>query len=415
MQTLLNLETKTKRNFFILFATALFFWTSMTSLLPILPLYVEDLGGTTQQVGFVMGSFAIGLLFSRSWLGKLADQHSRKIVIIIGTIVVCLAPLGYIMTDSITIMMILRAFHGISIAAFTTGYSALIVDLAPVKNRGELIGYMSLAVPIGMSFGPAFGGYIQQIFGYQPIFLLSSISGLLAFILANQVREISLDNLIIEQKQGQDEPSLNRNFGQLFKEPSLLIPALVLFLIGLVFGNLATFLPLFIREIKIDFNVGLFYTTAAIASFAIRILIGKFSDIIGRGLFITGSLCCYLISMLLLSQMPTPPLLVIAAIAEGSGAGVLIPMMIALMSDRSYPRERGKVYSICIGGFDLGIAIAGPILGSLASIFTYNQLFAIAALMSFLALLVFVTSSNKNIKHSWRFAIGKAKDYYAIS
>lgn len=53
--------------------------------------------------------------------------------------------------------MINRAFHGVSIAAFTTGYSALVVDLSPPKQKGELIGYMSLAVPIGMAIGPAMG------------------------------------------------------------------------------------------------------------------------------------------------------------------------------------------------------------------------------------------------------------------
>lgn len=59
--------------------------------------------------------------------------------------------------------MINRAFHGVSIAAFTTGYSALVVDLSPPKQKGELIGYMSLAVPIGMAIGPAMGGIFRGL------------------------------------------------------------------------------------------------------------------------------------------------------------------------------------------------------------------------------------------------------------
>ncbi len=30
-----------------------------------------------------------------------------------------------------------RAYHGLSIAAFTTGYSTLVVDFSPVRQRGD--------------------------------------------------------------------------------------------------------------------------------------------------------------------------------------------------------------------------------------------------------------------------------------
>ena len=91
-----SLEPRKIRILIILFLTGLFFWISITALLPTLPTYISYVGGTTHEVGFVMGCFAIGLLLSRFWLGKLADQHSRKIVVLIGTIVAFLAPLGYL-------------------------------------------------------------------------------------------------------------------------------------------------------------------------------------------------------------------------------------------------------------------------------------------------------------------------------
>lgn len=407
-----TLEPEKRQNLLILFITGLLFWTSMTSLLPTLPTYIEDVGGTTQQVGLVMGCFAIGLLLSRTWLGWLADYRSRKLVVLIGTVVVTISPVGYLLVQSIPILMILRAFHGISIAAFTTGYSALVVDLSPLKQRGELIGYMSLAVPIGMAVGPALGGLLQESAGYTPLFVVSAASGLLACILASQVKEENRDNLLSAQED--TSPLPNRSFWQLLSSPSLLIPSLILLLIGLVFGALASFLPLFIRAIKIDFNAGLFYTVAAIASFAVRIFVGKASDRYGRGLFITASLVCYALSMVLLTFAQTPLALVVAAIAEGAGGGVLIPMMIALISDRSHDHERGQVYAVCIGGFDVGIAIAGPTLGYLAASLGYQGMFALSSILALLALLIFLTQSNKNLSHSFLFALGKDKDRYAL-
>lgn len=409
-----TLEPAKLHNLLSLFAAGLLFWISMTSLLPTLPIYVEDIGGTPQQVGLVMGCFAIGLLFSRNWLGILADRRSRKLVILIGTVVVGLAPVGYLFTKSIVILMALRAFHGISIAAFTTGYNALVVDLSPVKQRGELIGYMSMTVPIGMSVGPALGGFLQQSTGYTPLFLVSAASGFLAFLLATQVKEDSNLRKLPIQKSQANHP--NHSFWQLLSRPSLLIPTLVLLQIGLLFGTLATFFPLFAREIKPDFNVGLFYTVAAIASFTVRIFTGKASDYYGRGLFITISLVCYGLSMLLLVWATTPEAFLIAAIFEGSGGGILIPMMLALLSDRSLFHERGQVFAICITGFDVGIALSGPILGYLtvAIALSYREMFALAASLGFIALLLFLTQSNKDIPRSLRFALGQEKDLYAL-
>jgi MFS family permease len=386
----------------------------MTSLLPVLPIYIQDVGGTKQQVGLVMGCFAIGLILSRTWLGQLADRRGRKIIILIGTVVAAIAPLGYLIVQSIPALMSLRAFHGISIAAFTTGYSALVVDLSPIERRGELIGYMSLAIPIGMAIGPAVGGYIQADFGYTPLFLASASSGLLAWLSASQIEEELKTKTEIHLHNDDFELQPNRSFRQLLKSPSLTVPAVIMLKIGLVFGTLATFLPLYVSESELDTNAGLFYAVAAVASFIARAVVGRASDLFGRGLFITGSLVCYAISMALLALGTTPAIFLLAAVIEGTGAGILIPMMIALMSDRSHARERGKVYALCIGGFDLGIAIAGPILGSLAFVLSYSAMFFLAGGLASLGLFIFLTKSSKNLGHSLRFACGKEKDVYAI-
>ncbi|NES80527.1 MAG: MFS transporter [Moorea sp. SIO2B7] len=413
MKALIDLEFQTRKNLLVLFTTGLSFWISITFLLPVLPAYIEDLGAKTQQVGLVMGCFAIGLLLSRTWLGRLADQRGRKIVVLIGTLVGGIAPLGYILVQSISGLMAVRAFHGISIAAFTTGYSALVVDLSPPKQRGEIIGYMSLVVPIGMAIGPALGGLMQDSVGYQITFFLSAFSGLLALIGANQVKENQDKEIILEPIENVANKS-NRTFLQLLSSHSLFIPALVLVLIGLVFGSLVSFLPLFIRQTQINFNAGLFYAAAAIASFTVRIFAGQASDRYGRGLFITISLVCYFISMILLIIVENSRVFLLSAIFEGIGAGLIIPMIIALISDRSSENERGQVFALCIGGFDLGIALGGPILGSLAAIFSYREMFALSASLAIVALLIFMTQSSKNIVHSFRFAIGQGKDGYAL-
>lgn len=414
------LAIKLQRNLIILFTAGLFFWISITSLLPVLPAYIQDLGGTIQQVGLVMGCFAIGLLASRTWLGQVADRRSRKLVITVGTIVAAIAPIGYLLIQSVSGLAATRAFHGISIAAFTIGYSALVVDLAPRQHRGKIIGYMNLVVPLGMSIGPALGGFLQTSgeklvprgTGYELLFLVSSCCGWLALILASQIVELAKNQQATNLEP--ENTTINRNFGELSQAPAFITPTMVLFLIGLVFGTIVAFLPLYVRELALGFNVGLFYTTIAIASFTVRLFAGKASDRYGRGLFISVGLLCYLVSMTLLANAESSLVLILAAIAEGMGAGILIPLILALISDRSYATERGKVFALCMGGFDVGIALAGPVLGFLVSWVGYSGIFTLAAILALIALTIFVTKSNKNLHYSIRFALGKSKDFYAL-
>jgi MFS family permease len=409
-----SLEPQQRKNLLALFAAGLLFWASLGSLLPTLPLYVEDVGGTTQQVGVVMGAFAVGLLLCRAWLGKLADKRSRKLVVLIGMGVVAIAPLGYLFVNSIPLLLLIRAFHGISIAAYTTGNSALIVDLSPAQKRGELIGYMSLTNPIGIAIGPAIGGFLQEQSGYIPLFLLASGLGLLGFFFAFQVKEPRVTpNLNSNSDQVSVQPESDK-FWQLLGKPAFRIPSLVLLLTGLVFGSVATFVALYIREAQVDLNAGWFYTAAAMSSFGIRLVTGRASDRYGRGLFITASLVCYGLGMLLLSQAHSAVYFLLAGLLEGAGGGTLIPMMIALLSDRSYAHERGRIFSVCIGGFDVGIAIAGPVLGMFAQQLGYQGIFSLSTGIALLALVIFVTQNSKDLAHSLRFATGRGRDVYAL-
>ncbi|OUL25171.1 MFS transporter [Nostoc sp. RF31YmG] len=408
MKVFEKLEFQLRRNLLALFTAGLLFWSSLGALLPTLPLYMQDLGATKQQIGIVLGSFAIGMLLFRSVFGRLADLRGRKIVLLIGMLVNAIAPLGYILVQSIPGLMAVRAFHGLSIAAFTTGYLALVADLAPEKNRGEIMGYMSLVTPIGAAIGPALGGYLQAASGYTLLFLLSTglaVVGLLCLV--------PIVNPPIHKQQQVE--SNDGQFWQLLFSPRIRVLASIMLMIGLVFGALHTFVPLFIKAAKVNLNAGLFYTVGALASFSVRFFTGKASDRYGRGLFITLSLVIYAVSMILLWKASSANIFLIAGVLEGAGSGILMPMISTVVADRALPQERGRVFSLCIMGLDVGIAIASPVFGSVAEQVGYPNMFGFCAGLTVMALLIFLTQCNKNLSSSLRFALGRAKDAYSLN
>jgi MFS family permease len=417
-----------QRNLLLLFAAGLCFWAGLAGLLPTLPLFIETLGASGQQIGIVMASFAIGLLLARPSLSRLADEKGRKLVLVIGLVAIAIAPFGYLLVQglphttaqisllgasipidfSLLAMMLIRAFHGLSIAAFVVAYSALVIDISPPANRGELIGYMSLVNPIGLALGPALGGFIYEGSGFFWAFLTMGILGIIGLVLISQIQETYEPSPAVAAG---DQPQL---FWRLLWTPRVRTPAIILLLVGLAFGTISTFIPLYVREAGVSLNVGLIYATAAMASFVSRLLVGRASDRYGRGRFITVSLALYTVAMVVFWTARSAPVFLLAGLLQGGAGGTLIPMIAALMGDRSHPDERGRVFGLVMVGFDIGIALAGPIFGGIADLLSYRGIFGLSGVMTLLGMVIFMTASSKDLLHSLRFSLSRGQDVYAV-
>ena len=410
LTTFSSLDKPLRKNLTAIFWAGLFFWSSMASQLPTIPLYIRTLTQSFDEIGMVMGSFAIGLLICRSYLGKLSDRKGRRYTMRIGLIVAAVVPLCYALLPSIPLLMFFRAVHGISIAAFASSYSALIADLAPIEKRGEVIGYMSLVNPLGLAFGPAIGGLMYEAWGYQPLFVSASLLAFVGLLLTTQIETEEK----VGDRQGSPIAEVKLGFWKTFLNPRVRVPSTILLLVGLAFGTLSSFMPILMQEKHIPLNAGLFYMAAALSGFIIRFPVGRLSDEWGRGIFISIGIFFYGLSMAIIYFASHDYAFLLSGIAEGIGSGIVIPAVVALLADRTVPHERGYVFGMTWIGFDVGIALAGPIMGKMIGFVGITNIFAIATGLCVLGLIVFGTQSNKSVAESFKFAIGRSSDRYAI-
>ncbi len=446
----------------IFFGASLCFWGGLAGMLPNLALYIKSFGASNQEVGWVMAAFAVGLLGFRPKMSRFTDSKGRKPALLIGIVVIALAPIlyldvmlvpqvtltlpvvGWSVKSAVLLLSIVRAFHGLSVAAFATAYTASVADMAPPKHRGELISFMSLAGPTGMALGPALGGYLKGSF--TQAFLAMTVMGTIGTLLVLMAKEPPRPLLSASVNKKDSELQIAQRTAQktgagavlkpklvgapdqiqkvkakpplfwrlLFTAP-IRVPALMLFMVGIAFGAMVTFVPLYVEQRGWDINIGLVFTVSAIASFSIRTFSGTASDQLGRGRFISLGITFYTLAMLTLCFANTPEMLLLAGALQGCGSGTTIPIIAALMTDRSRPNERGLTFGLCLTGFDLGIALAGPIMGRIADFSgSYRLVFALAGMMTFFGLLLFVTTSSKDVAHSVRFALNGGRDVYAI-
>lgn len=396
------------RSLLFLGVSSFLFWSSFDTLLPTLPQYIADVGGSKQQVGLVMGSLTFGLLLFKPFMGALSDRRGRKVVLSIATGVVAITPLAYSFVDSIGLLAVIRAFHGIAIAGYGTSYAALVADLSPTEQRGQLIGTLSMGRPIALFIGPALGGFVMSEFGYKTLFLVAGGLGLLAVFCVVPIDE--------PQKVSQPETSRSvlSEFWQLLISPRFRIPFLVFLLASLISNASNIFVALFIKETGVELNAGWFFATEAIANITLRVIMGRAYDLYGRGILITLGFLISGLSFAILSSAQSSLAFLLAALFQGASLSIYPPMLNTLVADRCSSQERGRAYSVALSGLDLGVVLAGYIMGFIAERLGYRTVYSSCVGITFLAFIFFVTLINKDISSSLKFALGRERDFYAL-
>ena len=373
-------------------ASRILFFVSLSALLPVMPNYIDDLGGNHSQVGVVMSSFALGVLLFRPLVGKQIDSVGRKAVLIIGTLIFIVSPFVYMFIKSVPTLIPVRVFHGLGLAAFGTASITLITDAAPLSRRGQVISYTGMINTIAFAFGPVVGVYVWENWGYNVLFGFVAGLSLLCLFLALLLRETHAPHLARNEV----------NYFEAIKQRHVLVSATIILLVALIHGGVMFYMPLFLKDFGV--NIGLFFTVYGVSAFLIRLAVGNVSDQFGRGPIVVFSLVCLGLGVLVLSQVSGAPTMFASAVLYGTGFGSLQPTLTALVADSTTEETRGKIFSFYYGGFDLGISAAGVVLGGVAETFGIKSMFLVCVGLALLALLVFVTLIERSPAQSLKCA-----------
>lgn len=108
---------------FILFCLANFLYYGAFYLyIPVLPQYVEMLGGTPADIGLVGGAFGLSSFIIRPYLGKLANEWGRKRMMLLGTISFALLFLLFGRVTGVVPLVVLRLAHGVCLAMYLAAW-----------------------------------------------------------------------------------------------------------------------------------------------------------------------------------------------------------------------------------------------------------------------------------------------------
>jgi MFS family permease len=175
--------------------------------IPLLPLYVRDLGvvGERQVAmwsGAVFSSQAVTMaIFAPIW-GALSDRYGRKVMVeramYGGTVIMALMGLA----RSPFQLIVLRAIQG-ALTGTVTASRALVATTAPKDRAGYALGTLQVAVYIGATAGPLLGGVMADAVGYRtPFFVTRALLLIAATAVAIVVREPRRSTQVLANPDG---------------------------------------------------------------------------------------------------------------------------------------------------------------------------------------------------------------------
>ncbi|MFB9327355.1 MFS transporter [Paenibacillus aurantiacus] len=359
-------------------------FTGFYFLLPTLPLFIQDLGGSQTQVGLVSGVFTLTAVLFRPFVGGMLDRYGRRPFIVWGLLLFALAMYAYDWVGGIAALLALRFLHGLSWAMSTTAVGTAITDIIPSERRGEGMGWYGLAMTIAMAIGPMAGLWLIEEGSFRAVILVATGLSVLALALAFAARTPF-------QRSAERKPM------KLFDRSLLPITIAILFL-AVAYGGITTFLSLF--AVSIGVNAGLFFLVYAITITLVRPIAGKLSDRFGEAGVIIPALIVTVAALIVLSMAAGTAGVATAAILYGLGFGSAQPALQACALRMARPDQKGVANASFFTAFDLGIGLGSIALGAVSQFAGYPALFAVCAGSAALSLIVFVAAVRGRLTNS---------------
>jgi MFS family permease len=341
-------------------------------IVPLLPLYAENLGATGIWIGIIFASFSISRAIITPIVGRLSDRRGRKLLLSIGLLSSSIISLGYT-ASSVWGLTLVRLLHGAAGGMIQPIAQAYIGDISPEGEEGKWMGYFNAAFFTGLGCGPLMGGVLTDHFGMNVSFFAMAGLNLLAFLI--------VVFFLHEIRQGEKATGPHSSFKEM--GASGMIKGLFSFQLTSSMGRgaFATFLPIF-AGIYIGLNptlIGILVAVNILLMSLFQVYGGNIADRFNRrGLVIIGSL----VSAISIAMIPLGgnfwQLFWICALGGISGA-LPAPAASALSVDEGRRFGMGSTMAMLAMAFSIGMGV-GPLLGGVIADFVdINSVFYFGA------------------------------------
>jgi MFS family permease len=359
---------KIPANLFTLMATAFMDMVGLLMIIPLLPFYVKELGGSGIELlglhfgigsisGFIIASFTIAQLLSAPIWGRFSDRVGRRPALLIAIGAAGIAYLIFGFAHSLFVLFLSRLVQGAG--GGTVGViQAYVADSTDPKDRARALGWLSATTNLGVALGPVLGSFAitlgqrdlmpgsgtLQVGRAAPGIMAAGLC-LLNMIFAARYLTESRDSSD-QSEEGQKRPTSREAIWRVISHwsaPSSRLILIYAIAIGAFQGSFSV-LALFLnaRFQVTEQTIGYFFMyTGAIAVFARVLLLGRAVDWLGEANLSRLGLVLLATGVLGMPLSRNLAMLAIAVALIPLGTAFTFPCVTALLSRVIGPGERG--------------------------------------------------------------------------
>ena len=353
--------------------------------IPVLPFFVQKLGGTEAAVGAAVAAFGLGRLLFDLPMGQLTDHLGRRRVLVIGAAIAAVGSLLCSLAGSTGELLVFRFIAGIGSAAVLVVGPIIVADVSNRQNRARMLSVYMTFFQLAVAIGPIIGGAMSTAFGPRLPFLTFAVLAMVAgFVGLTRLPET--------------RPSAQRNgdrlagqrgidvFQTLIRNPGFILIGLIGFASTAArTAGIFTVIPATAYRYGglTQTQVGLAFTIASLCNFAMVSGAGILADRFGRKAMIIPGGLLVAVSFLLFSVQAGYPLFVLSAVFWGVGSSLYNSPATAYAVDLAPPGANGLTMGIYRTLSDLGYVVGPIALG-----FVADQVSPIVATVAVAALFV---------------------------
>ncbi|RAP77824.1 MFS transporter [Paenibacillus montanisoli] len=146
--------------------------------MPLMPLYVQELHGTTVNLafwaGFVGSAAGLSNMFASPLLGRLSDRIGQERILGLSLIGAALLFIPQAFAGSVWQLLLFRLLQGCFMGGLIPSVNALVRRFTPDGMEGRSFSLNSSMLALGNMIGPIVGGLVSGWTGIRGVFLISA-------------------------------------------------------------------------------------------------------------------------------------------------------------------------------------------------------------------------------------------------
>ncbi len=172
----------------------LIFFSGWGLITPIFAIFIVNniQGGSVFVVGIASAIYWIIKSLLRVPFGMILDGHKGEkddyFFLVVGLFIASLIPFGYIFCKFPWHVYILQAIYGVGLAMSLSGWCAIFTRHIDKGKEATEWGLDATSIGLGTGISAAIGGWAVTKFGFNPVFIVVGILGLLGVILLLGIR-----------------------------------------------------------------------------------------------------------------------------------------------------------------------------------------------------------------------------------